>query len=262
MSYSTSESVIARHYDADYAAMRTESGDVEFYVREARRAGGAVAEFACGTGRVLLPTARVLAEQAGIETVGLDSSPSMLERARANLAAAHLSAQLVEGDMRHADLGRAFALVTVPFRGLSHLRDVDDQLAAFRNFRRHLEPGGRLVFDLFQPNLSILGGGGRAERLDFERPGPEGSKVRRYSSIVPHAWLQLSDILFRWEIEDADGAITEEIADFTMRWFFRYELEHMLARTGFAIEALYGDFHGTPLDAESRELVFVCKATR
>jgi len=52
--------------------------DIPFYVEEARRAGSPVLELACGTGRVAIPVA-----QAGIELVGLDSSPAMLEQFRA-----------------------------------------------------------------------------------------------------------------------------------------------------------------------------------
>ena len=76
MGYFDYDSVIAGMYDADYAAARTVSGDVDFYVEEAKRSGGPVAEFACGTGRVLIPTA-----QAGIEIVGVDASHDMLARA-------------------------------------------------------------------------------------------------------------------------------------------------------------------------------------
>src|SRR5208282_1492497 len=59
-----------------------ERKDVEFYVAEAQASGGPVLELGCGTGRVLLPTAR-----AGLEITGLDASVNMLERCRARLAA-------------------------------------------------------------------------------------------------------------------------------------------------------------------------------
>ncbi|MHC4952381.1 MAG: class I SAM-dependent methyltransferase [Planctomycetota bacterium] len=264
MGYFDYDSVIAQMYDADYAAFRTVGGDVHFYVEEAKRSGGPVAEFACGTGRVLIPTA-----QAGIEIVGVDASHDMLERARANLAAAETKAELRtelhaefhQGDMRSHDLGRRFDLVTLPFRPLSHLTEVEDQLAAFKNFHRHLAPGGRLIFDVFQPNLAVIGSPEpREEKLDFERPGEDGGKVRRYSTAVHHPWRQLIDVRFRWELESPDGSISEEIAEFDMRWFYRYELEHLLARTGFVIETIHGSWEREPLGPESKELIFVCRA--
>jgi SAM-dependent methyltransferase len=47
--------------------------DIDFFVAAAQASGGPVLEVGCGTGRVLIPTAR-----AGIEIVGLDLSPHML----------------------------------------------------------------------------------------------------------------------------------------------------------------------------------------
>ncbi|HTE44235.1 MAG TPA: hypothetical protein VK636_03235, partial [Gemmatimonadaceae bacterium] len=46
---------------------------------------------------------------------------------------------------------------------------------------------------------------------------------------------------------------------FRMRWFLRQELEHLLARAGFVIDALYGDFARTPLADTSPEIVVVAR---
>src|SRR5258708_4478594 len=109
--------------------------DVEFFVEAARAAGGPILEIGCGTGRVLIPTAR-----AGAEIVGLDLSPRMLATCRKGLdqesVAVQSRAQLVQADMRHFDLGRRFALITVPFRPFQHLISVDDQCACLDSIHR------------------------------------------------------------------------------------------------------------------------------
>ncbi len=51
-------------------------GDVDFYVREARKCGGPVLELASGTGRVTFALAA-----SGVEAVGLELSDAMLRRA-------------------------------------------------------------------------------------------------------------------------------------------------------------------------------------
>ena len=68
---------LARRYDRDYAAMGRSARDVGFYVELARAAQGPVLEMACGTGRVLLPIARALAEDGvpGASVTGVDPSP-------------------------------------------------------------------------------------------------------------------------------------------------------------------------------------------
>ncbi len=252
MDYADASSPLVRHYEADYAALRTPGGDVEFYLEEARRARGACLEFGCGSGRILGPIA-----EAGIEAWGVDSSEGMLAQARRRLGA---RATLHLGDMRDIDLGRTFALVTVPFRALSHLLEADDHLRAFRNVRRHLAPGGRLVFDVFQPDPRFTAQPW-PEVLQLERA--EGAaRVRRYASGVPHISRQVSEVRMRWEIEREGGVIDREECLFPMRWFHRFELEHALARAGLRVEAIHGAFDRRPLDDESKEMIFVARRGR
>ena len=44
-----------------------------------------------------------------------------------------------------------------------------------------------------------------------------------------------------------------------MRWYHRYELEHLLARAGFEVTALYGDFDRRPFLATSPDMIFVSR---
>ncbi len=242
------ESAITRFYDGDYAHFRTPSGDVAFYVEEALRSGGPVLEFGCGTGRVLVPTAG-----KGIEITGVDGSEAMLRRLRAKLPEADVRV----GDMRDFDAGRAYALVTIPFRPIAHVIDAEDHVRLFANMRRHLAPGGRLVFDFFQPKLAFLAAP-RPEKLDFERT-EGGLRVRRYSSTVPHPSRQVNEVTLRWEVEDARGGIERQETRFEMRWFYRFELEHILARAGLEVEALYGDFDRSAFADDSPEMIFLAR---
>ncbi len=64
----------AGFYDSLSAGL---DGDEAFYVEEARKASGPVLEIGCGTGRIMIPIA-----ESGVNIVGLDSAPAMLEVAR------------------------------------------------------------------------------------------------------------------------------------------------------------------------------------
>ena len=134
----------------DHVVPYRERGDVGFFVEAARESGGPVLEVGCGTGRVLIPTAR-----AGIEITGLDLSPHMLAICREKLKTESQDVQsrirLVEGDMRQFELGRTFRLVTLPFRPFQHLTTVEEQLACLGCLRRHLAEGGKLILDIFKP---------------------------------------------------------------------------------------------------------------
>ena len=99
----------------DYVPPYEGRSDVNFFVEAALENGGPVLEVGCGTGRVLIPTAR-----AGVEITGLDLSEHMLaicrERLREEPAEVQERARLVEGDMRDFELGRTLALATNPYR--------------------------------------------------------------------------------------------------------------------------------------------------
>src|SRR5450631_181250 len=144
------ERVMARTYDPVYGVVRDPSGDVAFYVEQARESGGPVLELGCGTGRILIPTA-----QCGLSCVGLDASSEMLAVLRDKNPPKNV--ELVNGRMETFDLGdRRFQLVTAPFRAMQHLLDVEAQLETLENVRRHLASGGAFVFDVFDPKLDRM----------------------------------------------------------------------------------------------------------
>jgi hypothetical protein len=44
-----------------------------------------------------------------------------------------------------------------------------------------------------------------------------------------------------------------------MRWFFRFEIEHLLARAGFTQIEIYGDFDRSPFKTASPSIVAVAR---
>jgi hypothetical protein len=62
------------------------------------------------------------------------------------------------------------------------------------------------------------------------------------------------------ELDDAGVVVRREYGrPMTLRYFYRYEMEHMLARAGLAVEALYGDLAKGPYRATSPDLIFVAR---
>jgi ubiquinone/menaquinone biosynthesis C-methylase UbiE len=246
MSYEDAyERVIAQNYDAVYSLIRNPSGDVAFYQALARETGGPVLELGCGTGRILIPMA-----SDGIECVGLDASPEMLSVLRAKQPPANLS--LVEGRMERFDLGdRRFRLITAPFRAFSHLLDVNAQLACLACVRRHLAPGGLFAFDVFDPKLARTALVEEPEHLaaTFHDGAHE---IRRWDTVRRDLTRQVLTATFRFEGGPPELAGS---ADVELRWFYRYELEHLLARAGFTDLTFWGDFQKSPWRAEGETVV-------
>lgn len=236
--------------------------DVAFFVEAAAAAGAPVLEIGCGTGRVLIPTAR-----AGVDIVGLDQSPGMLEVCRNRLLeeppAVGDRVTLVQADMRQFDLGGSFTLATIPFRPFQHLLTVDDQLACLACIRRHLTPTGRLIFDCFNPSIDALAnmrlGAETGHEPEFEVP--DGRRVIRCFRIVAtDRFAQVNDVELIYDVTHPDGRTQRLVHAFRMRYLFRFEVEHLLGRAGFAVEHLYAGYDKSAYGSiYPGELVFVAK---
>jgi SAM-dependent methyltransferase len=247
----------AERYDALHAER---TADVAYYAREAAAAGGPVLEVGCGTGRVSVAIAA-----AGIDVTGIDNVPALLARAAAKRAGSrpHGGLSLVCADMRAYAFRRPFAAVIMPFRVFQSMLTVTDQLAALAAARAALAPGGRLVLDLFDPRLDVL-----AEAA--EGPAPLAETGRSFAD----AWgvwrervaarydldSQIVDLTYVYEREAGDGRAADRSFDrLRVRYFTRWEFEHLLARAGYEVEALYGGWDGGPPTPEGEDMIWIAR---
>jgi SAM-dependent methyltransferase len=228
----------------DYVVPYQNRHDVAFFVEAAQKSGGPVLEIGCGTGRVLLPTAR-----AGIDIVGLDLSPHMLRVCQDRLRREPLQVQsrvrLVQADMRNFALLRAFQLVTLPFRPFQHLTTVEEQRACLEGIHRHLRPGGRVILDIFNPAVERLGSNNLGQEFSDEPEfsTPDGRRiVRRHKVVASDRFNQINAIELIYYVTHADGRTERLVHAFPMRYLFRFEAEHLLARCGFQVEQVYADY--------------------
>ena len=247
---------LAELYDAVYA----DRNDHAFWSAVAP-GEGAILELACGTGRVLLPLAR-----EGHEIVGLDLSAQMLARCRAALAGepadVRARVRLVQADMTSFSLDRRFAAITSPFRGFQHVTSVERQLACLARCHAHLQPGGRLVLDLFNPDPALLyeHGGSDGEETAETLPWTGGRTIRWWGHVTEYQRArQVNQCEMTYEISEPGGGTRRLTERFPMRYLFRHEVEHLLARSGFAVEALYGDYDRSPFGDDSPELIVVAR---
>jgi SAM-dependent methyltransferase len=194
---------IAELYDA---WSRSVVEDIPFYVAEARSAGGRVVELGVGTGRIALPIART-----GTLLVGVDNSERMLEVCRRRAEQEGLTAliDLRRGDVRRPPVDGPTRLVICPFRTYLHLHSNDERRRALRAAWRLLEPGGRLVFDVFAPapdDIAETGGRwlerepGIFERADWSEDtrtftlrvrGPSAETSMKLAWTSPDDWRRL-----------------------------------------------------------------------
>ena len=246
----------------DHVVPYRDRQDVAFFVEAAQESGGPVLEVGCGTGRVLIPTAR-----AGVDIVGLDLSPHMLQICQERLLQepeeVQSRVQLLEADMRDFELSDTFALATIPFRPFQHLTTVEDQLACLQSIHRHLADGGRLILDLFNPWLERLVEDNLGEEFgeEPEFTMPDGRRViRRHRIVERDLFNQINHVELIYDVTHPDGRQERQVHAFPMRYLFRFEAEHLLARSCFRIENVYADYDKTPYGSKyPGELILVAR---
>jgi ubiquinone/menaquinone biosynthesis C-methylase UbiE len=254
------DSFIADYYDSS-PILTQRTLDIPFYCRAAKQYGDAVLELGCGTGRITMPIA-----EEGHRIVGLDISKRMLERAMEKRAAlrgeVRERVRLIQGDMTQFDLGERFRTILIPFRPFQHLLETEQHLACLNCSRKHLEPNGRLIVDFFQTDPERMHDAMfQRETLLTEYDLPGGRHVLLSERVAAfHRAMQRNDVGMIFHVTHADGRQERLVMAWTLRYFFRYEVEHLLARCGFQLEAVYGDFDGSSLADDSPEMIFVASA--
>jgi len=206
--------------------------DVPFYVALALETDGPLVELAVGNGRVAIPVARA----SGRKVVGIDTSPAMLDLARAAAAEAGVELDLREGDMRDLEVDEPAGLIYCPFRALLHLPTWADRRRTFERVAASLGPGGRFAWNAFAFDHDISA---RLEGQHRDEP-------------VPHT-LHYSVVDSRIDIV-LDGGGTS-----SLWWATKNEWLGLIDVAGLELEALYGGFEKEPLTDESREYVFVTR---
>ena len=254
------EAFVAEYYD--YLPPVAGRQDIGFFSRKARELGDPILELGCGTGRVLLPLA-----EGGHRVVGVDLSKQMLDRCRTKLGAKPLAVrdrvQLIQGDMTDFDLGERFRLIIIPFRPFQHLLQVNQQIACLNCAKRHLADGGQFILDVFHTDPRRMHDPAYQQE---STPHPEvvladGRKVNLTERTVQfHRAEQINDVEMFYNISHPDGRKERLIFAFRLRYFFRYEVEHLLGRCGFVLKELFGSYDGRPLEDGSPEMVFVAEA--
>ena len=58
-----------------------------------------------------------------------------------------------------------------------------------------------------------------------------------------------------------DGRVQKRAIPFTLRFLWPSEGQLLLQMAGFRVEAIYGDFEGTPYDDSSERLIFLARKT-
>ena len=240
----------ARFYDLIYHQVR-DGVDNNFYLRKIKETNGRILEVGVGTGRLYTD-----ALKNGADIYGIDISPAMIEVITKKLSPEQkkrISLQnIIDFKFSHK-----FNLIVAPFRVFMHLLSKADQLAALNNVYDHLVKDGVFIFDVFVPDLKPLLSG-FDNFIDFDGEYEPENRVKRTINTKPDLINQIINITFRFDWNDKESFFSREWKS-PLRYFFRFELEHLVERSKFDKYKIFGDFNENKLDQESKEFVISCQ---
>jgi ubiquinone/menaquinone biosynthesis C-methylase UbiE len=249
---------IAEYYDHENERLDWLKRDVPFLLRHLPHKPQDVLELACGTGRVAIPLA-----EAGHRVVGVDYARDMLRIARAKrdaLGVPERNLRLLHRDVLRLRLGRQFDWVVLTFNTFLSFTTLAAQDRALRVVCEHLKPNGRFWLDIFQPNLALLASDRSLgiDRSVFYVPSLDRTvfmsvDVRRDPS------RQLQEVTFNYKWFDKRGQPRRQRTRFDITFIFPRELQVLLERNGLRIRKVWGNYDGSPLNADSPRIIVMAQ---
>ncbi len=238
----------AEFYDLEFAER---SHEIPYFSAFAAQAAGPVLEVACGTGRITLPIAK-----QGVDISGLDVSPTMIARARQNGARTALAVEWIEQDCRAMCLSRSFALIFSATNAMQHLLDIDSACAFLRSARAALQPGGRLVIDVFNPALEkLIKTPADRHVLKTISNGEAGPITVEVSS----HYLADAQIL-HFDLFYLRAGQVERTKHVNMRVYFPQELMALCQLSGLRVVERHGNYDSSVFTGTSPKQILICEA--
>jgi ubiquinone/menaquinone biosynthesis C-methylase UbiE len=189
--------------------------------------GGPVLELGVGTGRLALPIADL-----GLEVVGLDAAPAMLERLRAKAGTRPIEALL--GDMAAPPVGdRRFSVVLVAYNTLFNLIELEQQQRCLANVARCLLPGGSLLVEAFVPAASE----------PAEAVSPRTITADRVVLSVSRSDPERQEALGQY-VEITEAGIS--LRPWHIRWSTPAQLDALAAGAGLVLADRWADWERSP----------------
>ncbi len=195
----------------------------------------------------------VMFRRLGVDAVGIDESPKMIDKARANSVACGVTVDFVCGDYHNLAkrFSEGFDIITLMTDSLSHIKSRTDCNKIMEGLFAILNPGGLLVLqtrnyemilknqERFQPPISNRIG---IDETIFFRVLDFAAKSMDYSIVKFH----------KHENQWNNQVLTTEIFP-----YLKTDLEEMLKGAGFKEINVYRNFHLEDFDKNSPDLIFV-----
>ena len=124
--------------------------EVKFFSSCIEQYPGRVLEAMSGSGRLQIPLM-----QLGYVVDGVDISYAMLARCRQRCATLELKPELYEQSLENLALPHKYSIAIIAFGSLQLITDRDLVLKSLKNINAHMLPGGNLLIETFEPDITL-----------------------------------------------------------------------------------------------------------
>lgn len=190
---------------------------------------GPVLDLGIGTGRLAVPL-----RQAGTEVHGIDASPAMIARLRAQPEAVNIP--VWQTDIADFSLPHRYAVIVCAVSTLFMLPDRDTQISCLRCAGRHLQPNGLLVVEAFVPHPLRFDPAGR--RLELRHLDDTGLHL-----VISHHEPAEQTVTITHVFGGPDGLTHYPV---TLRYAWPTELDLMATMAGLDVVERIGGWDGRP----------------
>lgn len=254
MSYSYYGELCTEVYDLTKKVGQSLGGDLEYYRDRLQPCKGRILEAMVGSGRVIVPLL-----ESGLLVDGVDYSPDMLASCRRRCDERQLEARLYESSLQALALPDLYEAIIIPGGSFLLIEQREDSLLALQRLYRHLQPGGRLILDLFLPDANFaLGQFAGTAAFDL----PNGDIITMEGKLVEADFFhQYKVSCIKYEKWRKGALIQTELQRFALRWYGIEEFKLVLASIGFSEVTVSADHEYGKAPASGTEH-FVFEARR
>ena len=196
-----------------------------------------ILDLCCGTGRHSLALAR-----QGFDLVGVDRTPSFIERARELAEEENLKVEFVVGDMREYCQPNNFGIVMNLFGSFGYFEDPNDDLQVVKNMYASLCSGGKFLIETMGKEILARG----FQERDWSE---EGDTLVLAERNIHQNW---SRVRTRWIVIKGSQRVEHTVS---VRSYSAVELSSLLSDCGFTNVQVYGDLEGLDYDQGAKRLV-------
>ncbi|MFJ5717975.1 class I SAM-dependent methyltransferase [Neobacillus sp. NPDC093127] len=255
MSFSYYGELCTEVYDLTKKVGQSLGGDIEYYRKKLRNCKGRMLEAMVGSGRVIIPLL-----ESGLSVDGVDYSPEMLASCRQRCEERGLKPNLYESDLKELSLPHKYEVIIIPAGSFLLIEKRDESIKVIRRLYEHLEPGGKLMLDLFLPDNNFQVDGRFEGTSAFTLPN--GDTITMEEKLVEaDLFNQYKVSYLKYEKWRTGKLIQSELQRFALRWYGVEEFKLVLESIGFSNVMVSADFEYGKQPTNSKQ-TFVYEAVK